>query len=557
LPDKILTGASGGFIVSGGISWKPREPSVLEYIEKSEEKMIFVENAHELKEREIETIFVASRRNERLRFVLEVATPYKPEDKLGVDSYEVVELKGLSDKDIGEIVRRECPNFSDTIVRRIVSLTKGYPYIARSLAYICDRKNTEEEIFEFLETLRDDNMKHNLDKIHKEISNTLNEDSQVVVRRLAIAPPILTLKLIEAFCKGIPDNLDTALSDLFDRGILVKEEDGKGFYRIYHPLFREYLKSEKIQPTASEHWKQYYRKAMEDVKAEFDSIYILLEVLNEPDLFEELVKITENFVVINSTARQAHTWGDLEQAIFTWNALLEKAEEKKDKEWKAAAIGNIGVVYLTKGELDKALEYYEKALKLHEELGIKEGMANQLGNIGNIYQTKGELDKALGYYEDALKLNEELGKKEGMASQLGNIGIVYRIKGELGNALEYHEKALKLHEELGIKEGVAKDIGNIGIVYLTKGELNKALEYYEKALEIFEDMGSRVEIARTLMNIGDVFVLKGDKERALDHYQKAESLAVGSSVFESIHKKLKRLKEEQNAKDAQQSAKRI
>ena len=642
LPDRITTGVSSsvavfGFGGGGGTSWKPREPSVLEYMKESEEKIIFVESAHKLKEEEFTAIFAAIRRNERLRFVLEIATPYKPEDKLGVDSYEVVKLKELSNEDIERIVIRECANFSDALVKGIISLSKGYPYVARSLAYVCDRKNVEKEMFEFLETLRDDDMKYNLDKIHKEISNTLSEDSQVVVKGLAIAPPLLTLKLIEAFCKGIPDNLDTALSDLFDRGILVKEEDGKGFYRIYHPLFREYLKSEKIQPTAIEHWKEYYRKAMEDVKAEFDSIYILLEVLNEPDLFKELVKITENFVVINSTAIQAHTWGRLEQAIFTWNALLEKAEEKQDKEWKAAAIGNIGLVYQTKGELDKALEHYEKALNLHKELGRKEGMAADLGNIGIVYQTKGELDKALEYYEKALKLDEELRIKEGMAADLGNIGVVHKIKGELDKALEYLEKALKLAEELGrkewkaaaignigniyqikgeldkaleyyeralkldeelrIKEGIAVAIGNIGVVYETKGELDKALEYYEKALEldeelerkegiatnlgnigdvcrikgeldkalkhyekslrIFRGMGNRIGTAQTLVNIGNVFALKGDKKRALDYYHEAKSLAKGSSVFESVSERLKRLKEEQNTKNARQNTKRI
>ena len=292
--------------------------------------------------------------------------------------------------------------------------------------------------------------------------------------------------------------------------------------------------------------------------------YYLGELDKASEYYEKALELDEGLGIKEGIAKDLgnigvvyQTRGELDKALEYYEKALKLNEELGKKEGMASQLGNIGVVYQTRGELDKALEYYEKALKLNEELGKKEGMASQLGNIGVVYGIKRELDNAVEYFEKALKLDEELGIKKRVAEDLGNIGIVYRIKGELGNALEYHEKALKLHEELGIKEGVAKDLGNIGIVYLTKGELNKALEYYEKALGIFEDMGSRVEIARTLMNIGDVFVLKGDKERALDYYQKAESLAVGSSVFESIHKKLKRLKEEQNAKDAQQSAKRI
>ena len=516
LPDKILTGASGGFIVSGGISWKPREPSVLEYMEKSEEKMIFVENAHELKEMEIETIFVASRRNERLRFILEIATHYKPDVKLDVDSYEVVELKGLSDNDIGEIVRRECPNFSDVIVKRIVFLSQGYPYVARSLVYICDKKNTEEEIFEFLKTLKADEMRYNLDQIHKEVLKTLNEDSQEFIKKLAIAPPILTLNLIVAFCGN---EVDTPLTDIKERGILVESEE---FYRIYHPLFREYLRH--IQPIVLKNKKEIYYEAMEEVKSEFDSIYMLFEVIDEPNIFKELIKQTENYNAINSVGIQSYRWGRLEQAFYAWNHLLEKTIGV-DKEREAIAMGNMGVVYQIKGELKKALEYYERALKLLEELGIKEGIAAAaITNIGNVYNTKGELEKALEYYEKALKLFEELEIKEGIATVLINIGNVYRSKGELDKALEHYEKALKLDVRLGIKGGIARDLGYIGNVYNTKGELDKALEYCEKALKLDEELGRKEGIAVNLGNIGFIYSTKGELDKALEYQEKASEL---------------------------------
>jgi tetratricopeptide (TPR) repeat protein len=634
-PSKRVSGFSGSVSTpiagaGGGISWDPREVSILEYMEKSKEKIIFVENAHELKNKEFETIFAATRRNDRLRFILEIATPYMPDVNLRGGSYEVVELKELRDEDIERIVRRECPDFSDAIVQRIVFLSNGYPYVARSLAYICDKKNTENEMFEFLKALRDDDMRYNLDRIHKEVLETLNEDSREVIKSLAIAPAILTLNLVTAFCG---DKVDTPLTDLIERGILVKFEEK--LYRIYHPLFREYLRN--IQPIALKNKKGIYYEAMERVKAEFDSQHMLFEVLNEPDIFEQLIKQTENYVVVNSVGWQTYTWGRLEQALCAWNHILMKSKEANDKEWESFAVGNIGIVYGTKGdldkaleyhrkslklneelgnkkeiakgygnfgniyrikgELDKALEYHEKALSLNEDLGSKVGMAVNYGNFGNIYRIKGELDKALEYHEKALKLNDELDRKEGMASQFGNIGIVYKEKGELDKALEYHKQALKLNEqlgrrremaisyaniglvylhkrefdkalgyyerslkldeEIGSKEGIGIDLANIGEVYLNKGELDRALEYCEKALEIFKGVGSRIETAQTLMLFGEIFIRKGDKERALEYYREAQSLAVGSSIFEKVSKRLKELKEKRNAKDTQQPAKGI
>ena len=439
-PSKRITGVSSSVSTpvggaGGGISWNQRESFILEFMEKSKEKIIFVENAHELKKMEFETIFEATHRNNRLRFILEIATPYKYDVQLRGGSYEVVKLKELNNEDVEKIVIRECPNFSDVIVKMFISLSKGYPYVARSLAYICDRKNTEEEMFEFLESLRDDDMSYNLNKIHEEVLETLNLDSQEVIKELAIAPATLTLKLIEAFCG---EEVDTPLNDIIERWILVAS--GEKSHRIYHPLFRDYLRH--IQPIALKNKKEIYCRAIEKVKSEFDSFFILLEVLNEPDIFKELIKRTENYGASNSIGIQAYTWGELEQALYAWNHLLERTKDK-DKEWESIARRNVGNLYRIKGELDNALEYCGDALKLNEELGRKEGMAAALRNIGNVYQNKGELDKALDYYGKALKLNEELGSKEGMVADIGNIGNVYQNKGELDNALECYGNALK------------------------------------------------------------------------------------------------------------------
>jgi tetratricopeptide (TPR) repeat protein len=236
--------------------------------------------------------------------------------------------------------------------------------------------------------------------------------------------------------------------------------------------------------------------------------------------------------------------GELDKALEYFEKVLELDEELGRKEGIAIQFGNIGIIYRIKGELDKALEYYEKALELDEEVGRKEGIAADFGNIGSVYSTKGELDKALEYCKKALELNEGLGRKEGIAIQLRNIGDVYYTRGELDKALEYYEKALKLNEGLGKKEGIAIQLRNIGDVYYTRGELDKALEHYEKASKIYKEMGIRIGTARTLTNIGDIFARKSDKERALHYYREAKPLAKGSSVFESVIKRLKRLEEE-------------
>ncbi|MCK4797936.1 MAG: ATP-binding protein, partial [Spirochaetes bacterium] len=179
LPEKVSTGFSHSaklFGVGGGAgrSWIPREETILEGMEKSEEMIVFVENAHELRKEDMEIIFAGTGRNNKLTFVLEIARPYYDDANLRISPEQVVELGKLADNDIGKIVDNECLEFSGEFVGRIVSLSNGYPYIARSLAYICEKKDAEAEMLDFLNTLKDVDMEHTLNSIHKGVLATLD-----------------------------------------------------------------------------------------------------------------------------------------------------------------------------------------------------------------------------------------------------------------------------------------------------------------------------------------------------------------------------------------------
>ncbi|MFZ3165998.1 MAG: tetratricopeptide repeat protein [Candidatus Methanoperedens sp.] len=500
--------------VTPGINLKPRERSILNYMKESKEKIIFVGKAQDLKKEEIETIFAA--KNDRLKFILEIATPYMRDvEIMDLSSDQIVKLNPLKEEYIEEILEIEFPNFSDSVAQRIIFLSKGNPYIAKTLGSICNKKTTEYEMVKFLKILKDEDIKNNLDRMHYEILKPLGQEGRDVINKLALAPQILTLNLIKAFCG---EQIDIGLNDIIKRGMLKHEND---LYKIYHPLFRDYLRSE--QPIASNNMNKMYCKAMENIKSEFDSIYILLETLKEPDLFKELIKLSENYNALNSVGVQCYTWGRIDEANLSWSRILEIAESK-DKEWESTAIGNMGKVYQIEGDLNTALKYFEKSLKLYEELGLKDGIASQFENIGNVNGIKGDLDEALKYFEKALKLYDGLKRKEGMASQFGNMGIVYQIKGDLDIALKYFEKSLELNEELEHKEGMANQFGNMGNVCRIKGDLDIALKYFVKSLELNEELGRKEGLALDFGNMGIVYRIKGDLDKALVYFEKSLEL---------------------------------
>lgn len=128
--------------------------------------------------------------------------------------------------------------------------------------------------------------------------------------------------------------------------------------------------------------------------------------------FEQILRVcvtspTERMSILLNLGNAHYSLSQNDEALKNYRAILEltkKVVGKDALEGKAAALGNIGLIYSGKGELDKALKYFQDGLKIHREIGYRQGEANQLGNIGLIYSYKGELDTALKYLEAALKI---------------------------------------------------------------------------------------------------------------------------------------------------------
>ncbi len=98
------------------------------------------------------------------------------------------------------------------------------------------------------------------------------------------------------------------------------------------------------------------------------------------------------------------------EANLGWQeAALHAARHLGNRESEAMALGNLGILYMTRGDLDRAEEMYRKSMELDEALGRKEGMASQYGNLGNLYQIRGEIDRAEEMYRKSLELFREVG----------------------------------------------------------------------------------------------------------------------------------------------------
>ena len=122
----------------------------------------------------------------------------------------------------------------------------------------------------------------------------------------------------------------------------------------------------------------------------------------------EATKLLQQRLSIESTDSEKAALHIIIGVIFCEQMLLGEAEEHfiqakvaaenaKDNEGLAVALGNLGAIYRHRGDLSKARKHLELALLIYQDIPSIEGIANVLSHIADIYKVEGELDNELWY----------------------------------------------------------------------------------------------------------------------------------------------------------------
>lgn len=197
---------------------------------------------------------------------------------------------------------------------------------------------------------------------------------------------------------------------------------------------------------------------------------------------------------------------------------------KSFKSTLAAALNNIGYVYMNKTNNALALDYYQKSIDVEIANGNKKGTASAYNNMGLIYYDQGDIPLALEYYHKSLKIKEEFNDQKGMAMSFNNIGYVHAEQGDKALALDYYNKSLKIQEKIGNKKGMALSYNNMGLIYFKEGNYDLALNYYKQSLKKKEEIGDKKGIANSYQNIAKVYTKQHHEDLALDYVQKGLAL---------------------------------
>ncbi len=219
----------------------------------------------------------------------------------------------------------------------------------------------------------------------------------------------------------------------------------------------------------------------------------------------------------------------------------------ENKRGEAAALNNIGLVYVRLGEARKALDYYQQSLSLWRALGNRREEANTLSNLGVAEAQQNNFSQALSSYQLSLKLWREAGDRRGEALVLQRLGDLQASHNELSAALAFYNQALPLLQTAGDRYRESIVLMSIANLYLAQNNANKARELLTQALTIQQAIGNRANeaqafygLARVERELGNLPAAKQQIENALTKAE-ATRITVGSqqlraSFLASVHK---------------------
>jgi len=205
---------------------------------------------------------------------------------------------------------------------------------------------------------------------------------------------------------------------------------------------------------------------------------ILENHINDSDYRDKLLKITENFFILNESK-------DLQNAL---QLILSKSIEGKDTLRIAKVYSMYGNNYFNQGQNDSAYYYFLKSEKLFTKL--KDSLSLGKNYIDKAYAQMYESDytgselssiQALGYYRN---FNDRL--SEYLAFNL--IGISSNELKNYDNALIYHKKALDYvnkYEEISNSKlhFRASTYNNLGYVYQNLNNHKEAVSNFRLGLK--------------------------------------------------------------------------
>jgi len=210
----------------------------------------------------------------------------------------------------------------------------------------------------------------------------------------------------------------------------------------------------------------------------------------------------------------------------------ELAVRQNDQYDEAAALNNIGIIFLDERRYDEAIPWFAQALGPARRVNARPLVTAAFNNLALCHTQ-------LGAYDEALRLRQEalawFGTGEVQVVRrdfLGEMGRTLALKGDRAKAIEYYRQALALSRSMQDVDNTRRWTSNLAGTLAAIGDWDAAAEANREELSLARNDRSR---AYASLNAATIAAGRKRFDDAVGNYQKAISLDVNdpSILWES------------------------
>ncbi|MBS1627940.1 MAG: sensor histidine kinase [Bacteroidetes bacterium] len=189
-----------------------------------------------------------------------------------------------------------------------------------------------------------------------------------------------------------------------------------------------------------------------------------------------------------------------DDAIHTYNSVINIADQINSNELRNMVYGNLGLMYWRQGNTEKAVLYSLKSAKLNEIANNYNALAKDYANISNVFYSVKNALKTKQYADSALLYFKKTNDISGIANIYNTYGVLESDNKAFKKASTYYLLSLQYKKQLADNLSIANTYNNIGNNYFDLKEYPKAKLYFDSALVLYKKNNQQEGIARVLTN---------------------------------------------------------
>ncbi|XZN99901.1 MAG: tetratricopeptide repeat protein [Microcoleus sp.] len=211
--------------------------------------------------------------------------------------------------------------------------------------------------------------------------------------------------------------------------------------------------------------------------------------------------------------------GQYQAALEYLSVSLSTASQIRYRKGEAAALCEIGDVYIETGDFQISLDYLKQSLVIAREISARKIECKVLIYQGVNQYYLGDYYSGIASFKQALKIARQIGYIEREASSLKDLAIFYNVLGDYESALKYiqeYSSLPDLYKGISSLKEVQVYLSNI---YFNKGETEKAKSFAREALRLEGDIGKKCG-TDSFISFGISHRFFEDLQRSLEYFDK-------------------------------------